>query len=72
MIYLYGVYRPIHDAIESGHFDIVKYLVDHGADPSVEYSEKTPIELASTNGYPEIADYLTGTVNVLIHILLVV
>lgn len=57
VIYLF---RPIHDAIESGHFEIVKYLVDHGADPTVEYSEKTPIELANTSGYPEIAEYLTG------------
>ncbi len=51
-------YRPIHDAIDIGALDIVQSLVQHGADPTAELGDKTPLYLAKTNKRPEIYDYL--------------
>ena len=53
--------RPIHDAVEAGNFEIVTILVEHGADPMVEYSERTPIEIAKSANFQEIVAYLSGT-----------
>jgi len=52
--------RPIHDAIEGNTLEIVKYLVENGADISVEREGKTLIDIAVANGFQEIADYLKG------------
>ena len=63
-VYTYIIYtvifRPIHDAIEAGNMEIVKLLVEHGADVMAEYSEKTPFELATYLEQNEIAYYLKG------------
>lgn len=56
--------RPIHDAVEAGNFEIVTVLVDHGADPMVEYSERTPLEIAKSCNFQEIIDYLTGLLQI--------
>ena len=54
--------RPIHDAVEAGNFEIVTVLVQHGADPMVEYSERTPLEIAKSAHFEDIASYLSGIV----------
>ena len=51
-------FRPIHDAIEVGAFDLVKLLIQNGADPLAEQGEKTPAEFALEMDEPEIHDYL--------------
>ena len=52
------VRRPIHDAIERGSLELVKLLVQHGADPQAEFGEKTPVEYAKFHEQMEIHDYL--------------
>ena len=58
--YYYYHCRPIHDAVDAGNFSIVSILVQNGADPLVEYSERTPLELAKSAGHLEIAAFLSG------------
>jgi len=53
-------FRPIHDAIEGNTMDIVKFLVENGADTSVEREGKTLIDIAVSHGFQDIADYLKG------------
>ena len=52
--------RPIHDAIEGNTLEMVKFLVENGADISVEREGKTLIDIAVAHGYQDIADYLIG------------
>ncbi len=53
--------HPHHDdmivASEWGHLEVVKYLVEHGADVHAE--DDAALELASMNGYLKIVEYLT-------------
>ena len=53
--------RPIHDAIEAGSLDLVKLLIQYGADPLAEFGEKTPVEFARAQGQNEIFRYLKGS-----------
>ena len=53
-------YRPIHDAIEVNSLEIVKFLVENGADISAEREGKTLIDIAVAHGFQDIADYLRG------------
>ena len=53
-----GGYTPLHIATEQGHFDIVKMLVEHGADlngrgPSL----LNPLSIAAKKGFTQIAKY---------------
>ncbi len=57
-LFLYMHCRPIHDAIDIGALDIVESLVQHGADPTAELGDKTPLYLAKTTNHPQIYDYL--------------
>ncbi len=41
-----------------GAVEIVKSLVEHGADPTAELGEKTPLDLAKDNCHAELYDYL--------------
>ena len=52
--------RPIHDAIEIGSLDLVKLLIDHNADLTVEYGERTAVEFAIDQDQIEIAEYIKG------------
>ena len=52
------MYRPIHDAIDVGSLELVKLLIQHGADPLAEQGDKTPIEIAFDRNLPEIHSYL--------------
>ena len=48
--------------MEAGNFEIVTVLVQHGADPMVECSERTPLEIAKLAHFEDIASYLSGIV----------
>ncbi len=66
----YMQYSPLHHAAENGYFNMVKKLVEHGANInavispiSTAYEPKcdfyfTPAQLAHENGYNEITSYL--------------
>ena len=55
---MFILFRPIHDAIETGNLDLVKLLLQHGADPMAELGERTPLEHALAHEQYEIHDYL--------------
>jgi ankyrin repeat protein len=55
-----GGFAPLHFAVRQGHFDVVKALVDAGADVNqVNPGDKsTPLVVATVNGYFDIGSYL--------------
>ena len=58
--FVVSVSRPIHDAVESGCLQLVKLLVQHGADFSAEYGGRTPLELAHSLGHIDIVHHIEG------------
>ena len=53
---------PLWTAATMGHFDIVKLLVDHGADINhTTKSNSTPIRGAAYDGHTEVVEYLANT-----------
>lgn len=60
MYYYCYVYRPIHDAIEGSQLEIVKILVENGADISVERDGKTLMNIAEQHQSKDVLDYLEG------------
>ncbi len=53
---------PLMSAVSAGRFPIVKKLVELGADIAIENNEgEMAIDLANSNDYSEIADYLEKT-----------
>lgn len=57
-------WTALHNAAESGHLNIVKMLVDSGADYySSNRSKNTPLDLAKLNEHKEIVDYLENLMN---------
>ncbi|PVD18738.1 hypothetical protein C0Q70_21289 [Pomacea canaliculata] len=39
--------RPLHDAVENDHVQVVRLLLSHGADPLIAtYGGKTPLKIA--------------------------
>lgn len=53
-------YTPLHLAVEKSDLEMVKHLVELGADVEKEYSGKTPYELALEYDHKEIAEFLTA------------
>ncbi|KAI1803760.1 hypothetical protein F4811DRAFT_571760 [Daldinia bambusicola] len=50
---------PLHATVEKGHFDIVKMLVEAGADVNVEDdTSKAPLRLAQMQENKEIGEFL--------------
>lgn len=59
VILLFSVlYRPLHDAVENGHVEVVRLLLSYGADASLSTSTGlTPLELARS---PVMVELLRG------------
>jgi len=55
-----GGFAPLHFAVRQGHFDVVKALVDGGADVNqINPGDKsTPLAVATINGHFDIGKYL--------------
>lgn len=43
----------LHNAVLYSRYEIVKYLLEHGADPSIESTSGTPLEIAQRKSFPE-------------------
>jgi ankyrin repeat protein len=50
---------PLSIATSQGHIEIVKYLLENGADPNIKGSIGTPIEIARSAMFHDIHDLLT-------------
>lgn len=51
---------PLHAAASLGHYAVVEYLLEHGADPSLAQPHaSTPFMIAVQNGYSDIAEMLS-------------
>src|ERR1700683_2223114 len=50
----------LHDAVWSGHIELVRLLLDHGADPNIPHAEglSTPLHYAAIKGQAGIAAML--------------
>ena len=50
----------LHDAVWSGHIELVRLLLDHGADPNIPHAEglSTPLHYAAIKGQAAIAALL--------------
>lgn len=57
--------RPIHDAVEGNSLEIVKLLVENGADIFVEREGKTLMDIAEELAFQDIIDYLEGLLHTL-------
>ena len=61
----WAYYRPLHFAVRERHTDVVRVLLDHGADPAaasgLDY-HVPPLERARDRGYDEIAGLLTDAI----------
>ena len=54
-----GMGTPLHKAVESGKVDVVRYLLDQGANVDVENPKgQTALDVAKRLGYSEIAPLL--------------
>jgi len=52
--------EAIQAAVQSGKFEMVRWLLDHGADPNIpDFRGKKPLTIARENGQPAIADLLS-------------
>ena len=50
---------PLHCSSENGHHEIVKYLLEIGANPEMKDKKgRTPLHLASQNGHKKVVDIL--------------
>ena len=55
---LFHFSRPIHDAVENDHFELVRLFLACGADPTLtSYTGRTLISMAKT---PEMRTFLKG------------
>lgn len=54
---------PLHWAAERGYCDVVKFLLENGADPNAQSKfEKTPLDIAEDNEDNNLVDILSVSV----------
>lgn len=54
-----GVSSALHGAIAFGHVEVVRWLLEHGADTSaMDWQGKSPVQAALDGGHTEIAQLL--------------
>ncbi|MDF2965326.1 MAG: alpha-latroinsectotoxin-Lt1a-like isoform [Rickettsiaceae bacterium] len=54
----FGDSTPLHTAVSCGRFEIVKYLIEKGADPYLkDADQRTPLHIAAENGEIDIIRY---------------
>ena len=52
-------FTALHEAASAGHFDVVVYLIKHGANPNLQEARgRTPSMLARENGHWEVVELL--------------
>jgi ankyrin repeat protein len=52
---------PLHTAASKGNFEVVKFLVEAGANPIAKNSKgKTPLDLANEGSYPATVEFLAS------------
>jgi len=57
-------WTPLHTAAAYGHFPLVQYLCEQGADKEARYdSDKTPLHLAAYEGHLPVVRYLREQVD---------
>lgn len=57
--FLMGLGTPLHEAAEFGRLDVVKFLLDHGADPHARDTHGwLPIDQAHNNRHGEVVELL--------------
>jgi len=50
---------PLHEAVEGGHADAVRFLLEHGASANRQNElEKTPLDIAREAGRTDIVELL--------------
>lgn len=59
MMKAFGLGTPLHKAADIGRLDIVKHLIERGADPLIpDARRKLAIELAEGSGHHKVVEYL--------------
>jgi ankyrin repeat protein len=54
-----GLKNALHGAVMFGHLDMVRWLLERGADVTVkDFRGKTPLQVAAESGFSELADLL--------------
>jgi hypothetical protein len=51
-------WTPLHFASQNGYLDLVRFLLEHGADPTAQNHGRTPLQLASRYGHLDVARFL--------------
>ncbi|KAL2408448.1 hypothetical protein ABEF93_003514 [Exophiala dermatitidis] len=58
----FGLGTPLHEAAQLGKLEVIRFLLEHGADPNVVDSlGQTVLERATIYGHPEVAAFLGHT-----------
>ncbi|KAL2419226.1 hypothetical protein ABEF95_004985 [Exophiala dermatitidis] len=58
----FGLGTPLHEAAQLGKLEVIRFLVEHGAEPYVVDSlGQTVLERATVYGHPEVAAFLSQT-----------
>jgi uncharacterized protein len=54
--------HALHGAAQYGHFEMVQWLLNHGANPNAtNFQDKTPLAVAKSAGYAEVAALLEAS-----------